>query len=656
MLIVHQIDDFLFTIFPDIMGGGNSLIINTLENYYTYGPVKPKVTIDNDLVTIEIDAPAIVAQQADYRKTIALCEKGKYSDAKPILEKLIEKNPTYSEYHRIMGQILSDEGDQDEAIGCLIDALRWNSKNGWALLMMGNIFAKFKNDVPTALKYYDQALVANPNDYITFTNIGVNLMQKGQIRDAKRYFLESLKINDGFPNTHHALAMIADSENDLHVAFDHAIQAIKFSKDNQVLHQHAVKQGFEIAEKITKRDVSLDILDGYRNKLAKSGGTEIEIVEDENIPTAARMEFAENYKRQNHVVRYKPGYPGAQHLVMHELVHLDFVIEARLKSLNQVFHSTGKHKALFLKQLEPSLVQIRKRGITEEAISKYLDTLFSALNHQIYNTPIDLFIEDYLYLEYPRLRPVQFLSLYRMNKDGLKAVFDPTVISNTPKSILSKVKIYNLVNANQFNALFGIDLANDYKASPAELKQAQQFYSEYLEYSTDREAGEEYELVLNWAEDLQLNAYFELEGETQFRDRGSMDTFIKKLEEDPLGLEEIDPVKERAMERFLKAHEKTGLNLAVVEFMVEALRYFDEMPKQKILKIASEIALQGSHGYNPDIKDYRIGSIPGKLFSGFQILAYYYVSFALAMPEVLSQLEIPFDEEYRQARTFYNFG
>ena len=51
-----------------------------------------------------------------------------------------------------MGQILSDEGDQEEAINCLIDAPRWDSKNGYALLMMGNIFAKFKDDVPTASK------------------------------------------------------------------------------------------------------------------------------------------------------------------------------------------------------------------------------------------------------------------------------------------------------------------------------------------------------------------------------------------------------------------------------------------------------------------------------------------------------------------------
>ena len=111
-----------------------------------------------------------------------------------------------------MGQILSDKGDQEEAINCLIDALRWDSKNGWALLMMGNIFAKFKDDVPTAMKYYDQALVANPNDNITINNIGANLMQQGKLEEAKKYFWEAIRINDKYPNTHFALGMIAEME------------------------------------------------------------------------------------------------------------------------------------------------------------------------------------------------------------------------------------------------------------------------------------------------------------------------------------------------------------------------------------------------------------------------------------------------------------
>ena len=133
MQIIPKIDDFLFTIFPNIKKGDEQSLIIALQEYYTYGPYKPKVSIEDNWIKIDIDSPTIVSQDGDYKKVIALCEKGKYSDAKPILNNLIGKNPTISEYHRIMGQILSDEGDQEEAINCLIDALRWDSKNGWAL-------------------------------------------------------------------------------------------------------------------------------------------------------------------------------------------------------------------------------------------------------------------------------------------------------------------------------------------------------------------------------------------------------------------------------------------------------------------------------------------------------------------------------------------
>ncbi|MDZ4793755.1 MAG: tetratricopeptide repeat protein [Bacteroidota bacterium] len=129
-----------------------------------------------------------------------------------------------------MGQILSDEGDQEEAINCLIDALRWDSKNGWALLMMGNIFSKYKEDLPTAMKYYDQALIANPNDNITMNNIGANLMNKGKNEEAKKYFWEAIKINDKYPNTHYALGLIAAEDNDLPSAFFSIIKSYPLSQ------------------------------------------------------------------------------------------------------------------------------------------------------------------------------------------------------------------------------------------------------------------------------------------------------------------------------------------------------------------------------------------------------------------------------------------
>ena len=654
MQIIHKIDDFLFTIFPELMGGGNELIINTLKVYYAYGPYQPKVTIENDWVKIELDIPSILSQEADYKKTIALCEKGKYSEAKPILKSLIEKNPTNSEYHRIMGQVLSDEGDQEEAINCLIDALRWDSKNGWALLMMGNIFAKFKDDVSTAMKYYDQALIVKPNDNITINNIGANLMQQGKLEQAKKYFWEAIKIDDKYPNTHFALGMIAEMEADLHSAFYSTIKAIKLNKNKDVLYQNSVRQAFDIAKKIIAKDTGKKIFREYRHKLEFEGERTIDVVQDEGIPTAAKIEFAENYEREKHIVKYKTSYPAVEHLVMHELVHLDFVIHARKKDLNQLFISNQSHKTAFIKELEPTIKKLNKMGIAEKSIADFCTGLFEGMNRQIFNAPIDLFIENYLFNEFSELRPYQFLSLYNLLQEGLKAVTDKRIIELSPKEIISKSKVYNIVNAMQFKELFGLDFIKEFNATTFELKMATDFYEEYLQYKDDKEPAEEYELVLHWAEDLKLDKNFELVSEIEFRTkRTNIDNLLSSIEKDPFDLETKDPYKEREMEKFQKSEEAIGINMAVVMFMVDALQFFEGKPIGEIKKIAVEIAMQGTQGYRPDQENYRINSIKGKIFSGYHILAYYYVSWALAIPEMLKQLQLPYDEEYKMALTMH---
>jgi tetratricopeptide (TPR) repeat protein len=650
MQIIHKIDNFLYTIFPSFIQGDQQSLLNAIQAFYTYGPYKPKVTIDNDFISIEIDTPTILAQDIDYQKVIAFCEKGKYADAKPILKKLIEKNPSISEYHRIMGQILSDEGDQEEAINCIIDALRWDSKNGWALLMMGNIFAKFKDDVPTAMKYYDQALIANPKDNITINNIGANLMQQGKLEEAKKYFYEALKINDKYANTHFALGMIAEMEADLQSAFYSTIQAIKLNKSKDVLYQNSVRQAFDISKKIIVTDIGKNIFKEYRHKLEFDGDRLIDIVQDENIPTAAKFEFAENYNRETHIAKYKPSYPAVEHLIMHELVHLDFVIEARKSELNQLFISTQNHKTEFIKGLEPTIMKFNKMGISEQTIADYCSNLFEGLNNQIFNTPIDLFIENFLYNQFSELRPFQFISLYNMLQEGLKAVTDKKIVELSPKAVISKSKVYNLLNAIQFKELFGLDFIKDFNATTIELKHATDFYDEYLEYKDDKEPAEEYELVLHWAEDLKLDKNFELVNEHEYRTKSTdIDNLLSSIEKDPYDLETKDPYKQREMDKFQKSQEQIGINMPVAVFMVDALQFFDAIPKDEIKKIAFEIATQGTQGYRPDKDNYRIHSIKDKTFSGYHILAYYYVSWSLAIPEMVSQLNLPYEAEYKMA-------
>lgn len=581
---------------------------------------------------------------------MTLCEQGNFTEAKPILENLIEKNPTNSEFYRIMGQILSEEDDQEEAINYLIDALRWDSKNGWALLMMGNIYAKFKDDLPTAMKYYDQALVANPDDNITINNIGANLMQQGKLEEAKKYFNEAIKINDQYPNTHFALGIIAEMEEDYFTSFNFTIQSIKFNKNKDVLFQNSISQAFNVAKKIIKSNRGKEILEQYKYKLEFEGDTKIDIVQDENIPTVAKIEFAENYNREKHIVKYKPNYPAVEHLVMHEFVHLDFVIQARKLGLNQLFISNQSHKKQFITGLEPTIKKFRKMGISESSISSYCSDLFDGLNRQIFNAPIDLFIENFLNTRFPELIPFQFLSLYTILQEGISAVTDKKIVELSPKDILSKSKVYNLVNAVQFKELFGIDLLSDFKATPSELKQANEFYEEFLQYRDDKEPAEEYELVANWAEDLSLNKNFELVNENEYRNKNAdIDKILSSIENDPFDINSKDPSKQRDMEKFQKSQQDLGVNMAVVMFMVDALQYFEGMDKEEIKKIAFEIAMQGAHGYSPEKSHYRISTIKNKTFSGYHILAYYYVSWSLAIPEMVSKLQLPYDDEFKLA-------
>ena len=56
-------------------------------------------------------------------------------------------------------------------------------------------------------------------------------------------------------------------------------------------------------------------------------------------------------------------------------------------------------------------------------------------------------------------------------------------------------------------------------------------------------------------------------------------------------------------------------------------------------------------GISPDQDHYRVPSFDDTM-PGYKALAYYYVSWALAMPEHLAELQLPFEKEYEVAKVF----
>jgi hypothetical protein len=160
---------------------------------------------------------------------------------------------------------------------------------------------------------------------------------------------------------------------------------------------------------------------------------------------------------------------------------------------------------------------LQKQGYPKDSIDEFYSSLFSKISGLAFNTPIDLFIEDKLFNEFPDLRPLQFLSLFAIISGGIKKSTEKTLFMQTPQLFSHSFRVLNIVLALQFRDLYRVDLIPDFKTSHTENTKANKFYGEFKEYRNDREAGEEYELVENWTKDLRIDKYFKFVDEIEYR-------------------------------------------------------------------------------------------------------------------------------------------
>lgn len=247
------------------------------------------------------------------------------------------------------------------------------------------------------------------------------------------------------------------------------------------------------------------------------------------------------------------------------------------------------------------------------------------------------------------------ISLVDMDKLSLRAVTDPEILKLTPASLISKIKVYNAITARQIDDLFGTGLESKYPLTPKEKVKLDGFWEEYKEYRTDRKPGEEYELVLHWAEDLELDQFFKLKPDDHKTNPvKNPSEFLESLEADPLGMEEIDPKEKEAMRKFIESNSDGKMNMAIFLHMVDALRFFKAWESEKIQEVAMELAMLGRTGIDPNKNKYKVSFQKGEGFSGSKVLAYLYVAFSLSLPELIGELGMPYEKEYALAKPLKN--
>ena len=202
---------------------------------------------------------------------------------------------------------------------------------------------------------------------------------------------------------------------------------------------------------------------------------------------------------------------------MHELVHLDYTVQARRKGTNFLFVSTKEHKETFIRDNEPIIRKLNRDGVSDRSIADFITSLFNGMNSQIGNAPVDLFIEDFLFNTYPNSTsgPVHFPAI--VAKRIHRSAGNKQIIKYSPVIVRSANLILNLVHCLQFRDLFGYNLFPFFKTTAQEMKRAKGFYNEYLSYQKNNQSLEAYKLIQRWAEELRIDKYFTFIEEKEYQ-------------------------------------------------------------------------------------------------------------------------------------------
>lgn len=652
MEIIYSIKDALFN------ASTPEELKEELIKYYSVHGVKPEVKILEDgLVHVKVDTQLIEEMQRLFNHAMEYCNKHQFDKALPILEEITRRSPTFSEAWRVLAQIhWLEDGEVDKAQDELIEALRCEPRNIWALILMGNLLSKGKNDAESGEGYYRRVLEYYPDNAIAINNVAGIYMERGAYEEAVPLFEKALSLEKTYMNSYYGLALCYYKQNDFQRAFDVCHQGAKLSVDrpeNPQVREELLKLYLTVADKLSKETNYMNVLLGIRDELEAVDGKKIEFLQDKSLQVCAKMEYSIAHGTSHHVVRFNPEKPYVDHLFIHELMHLRMAQKATKAGRGCAVVETTETRKNFNERFGRIIRKMHPK-VSGQEIEAFITDLRHGMCSQLQSGPLDLFVEQLMYDTYPVVRPVQLLSLFHMEQENIKSVKTGEKSGVFPTDIVKANKLMNICTSLHFRDMYGISLVGEYHPTKAEMAQATDLYEEFKAYLKTFKDGDEFEMVEYFTESLEMTDLITIADEKEVA-KSMFDPKVDAI----IPEEGIGPTREEIEEKnadFAANHPDGGdatETMMMSMYMVGAMEYFETLSLREIRTIAMEIARVGQTGISPQGK-YSIRSIPGKEFGGYQFLAYYYVSFAQGFPTALDKLGLPFSQAYEQALAIYN--
>lgn len=618
MKIYFSLNDLSLKLFPNLNLNSSVEDLRTeIINYFSKWGMEVSVNIVNEVVEVELLWSESSDENSLFNSAVSYAERQRYTEAKSNLDILIKNKTKNSEVYRIYGQILSDEWNISKSEDYLLQSLTLNPKNENALIMLWNIYRSRWSDLTLTEHLYKQAIEVNPNNLTVLCNLSALYYQKNDINEAWKYIDKAYGLSPIFPLALYYKAVIESEKWNYLEAFNFASKCYGESIWNPQLENPSLNVMNNVAEKYATSFNVDEILNSYKKELEEKGWKNISVQTSSNLNVMAKIEIAEAHWRDEHILIYRTSEISYKHLMMHELVHLDLIIQAREVANNKFFVRNEDNVEKFLSDFQKEINKIAPK-IWKDQTNNIFKSLLMWTALQLFNWPLDLIIEDFLYKKYPELRPIQFLSL-RNNLLTAQKWIESEVKDIMPIPLLNAHLIMNTVNAFQFKDLFWVDLTKVFWLWDIR-KTAEELFKKYKKNRNTRKAWEEYDDVNNWAKLLKFNRYIWFVND--YTVNSQVDTKDNETT--------IDDV-----ESFIKSLEwKTvpkDLDYAVIMYCVGAIKFFKNLSQEQIKIISYEIALLWSKWIDQDSTEekYSLQSLPWKKFSWRHILAYYFVWFQL---------------------------
>ncbi|MBP5319810.1 MAG: hypothetical protein J6334_02395, partial [Kiritimatiellae bacterium] len=614
MIVSHELEDGVFKA-DDIAS-----LAREVEHYLKSKKIPFESNIVGNKVFITYLNMAGTDISEEENRALALCRDRQFEKALIVIREWLQKNPWDSAAFRLLAQIEMENGHFDKAIAYCWDSLKLNPKNQYSLILMGNLLSRDKGLVDEGLAWFRKAKERFPDSVLAVNNYAGALMQKGNSdpKELETLFRKAIQLDPSYINPYYALTGVLENEGDLEGAFNVAQDGLRNSQNRpeNVLPVKEALTGIliRIASELSKQ-VRPEIVEQKCAELEKLWGVPIRIEEDKHLEFPAKMELAEKYGRKYHKLMHNPIH--TQNVNVYYLMHELEKQLMRIRSMNEgkdaVLAHDGTGLQSFIEETQPYITDKFRAIVPSDDMGQMLERLMKGVGGQLMNCPLDLLVTARLYESHKELRPCQVIALLKLAQGNIASVMIG-VKQDFPKNIVHLNRLMNTISALQLIDLIGIDLLEKLTPSTEELALAKELYAVSKRTNDGFKPGDEWHLVRTFLEKTQCARYFKIVTEVSKR------ADDKRRDE-----------SNRAFGERFSSGDNPALNLAILSYMVAAIKRLRGYDSERVKKIAVEIAILGMKGISPDKHSgYSVPSLDNEDMSGCKMLAYYYVSWRMA--------------------------